>query len=418
MLRPATLVFAFLLLVSAAWAQPTPPRAAKNQGLSENRLTRIRAVTEEHIAAGRMAGVVTVIARNGKVPYFKAFGMADMENKVPMAKDTIFRIYSMSKPITSVATMVLFEEGHFLLTDPVEKYLPELANRDYVEIADGAEKLVDAKRSITIQDLLRHTSGYTYGLGGDAYDKRYADAGILLKDKNLAETIDKLEEIPLKHSPGDEWTYGVNTDILARLVEVVSGQTFDEFLQERIFDRLKMSDTGFVVPEEKRSRLAQLYTRGDDGKLFANPDITRSYQGVEGYFSGGAGLYSTAGDYLRFCRMLLNGGALDGQRILSPKSVELMSSDALDDIPADFPWSDGAGFGLGFQVTTDLGATGMLGSVGEYGWGGAAGTRFWIDPKEKMITLYMIQILPHTGLQFSSQFKNLAYQAIEKSNVN
>lgn len=418
-----TNILILFALPLAVWADKLPAQSPSAAGLSETRLERIAELTQAHVDAGHIAGAVCLIARDGKVAYIEPVGYADRENELPMKTDTIFRIYSMSKPITSVAVMILFEEGKFLLTDPVEKFMPELGDRTVVEFAidlSTSERKMKgdrkpSNRSITIQDLLRHTSGYTYGLGADAYDRLYREKDLLLGDDSLADTLRKLKDLPLKHNPGAEWTYGVNTDILARLVEVVSGQSFDTFLQERIFDPLGMEDTFFWVPPQKTHRLAQLYTRDDEGALFANPGITRSYMGTSEYTSGGAGLLSTAPDYFRFCQMLLNGGTLDGQQILSPKTVELMRSDALDDIPASFQWSDGAGFGLGFQVTTDLGATGMLGSVGEYGWGGAAGTRFWIDPKERLITLYMVQVLPHTGLTYSSQIKNLVYQAIVES---
>jgi CubicO group peptidase (beta-lactamase class C family) len=339
----------------------------------------------------------------------------------------------MSKPITGVGLMILHEEGKFQLTDPVAKYLPELAKLEVrEERTDPATGEVTvhthpARNPITVRDLLRHTAGFTYGFFGDTeVDRRYRESGILLEDKNLAETVTKLGQLPLLFEPGTQWHYSVAVDVQGRLIEVLSGKPLDRFLEERVFAPLGMSDTSFTVANKEWKRLAILYSpegTGSGSDLFltasggkkplvpADPDrADRGYREGGTYFSGGGGLVSSAVDYLHFAQMLLNGGELDGKRILSRKSVELMTTDHLGDIPG--LWSPGYGFGLGFAVLEDVGATGALGSVGEFNWGGAAGTRFWVDPKEGLIGIYMIQILPHTGLPYGTEFRSFTYQAI------
>ncbi len=417
------LVFALLFFISInASAQNLPRTDPGSVGVSADRLDRINQVFQRHIDEGRIAGVTTLVARYGQVVHYDAIGNRDAETSDAMKPDSIFRIYSMTKPITSVAAMMLLEQGQFLLTDPVSMYLPELAGVEVLtetRDADTGEvtySTVPANREITIQDLFRHTSGFVYGVSPSSeLDKRYFEAGVLLEATNLQETVEKLGELPLLFQPGTRWNYGVNTDVLARLVEVVSGQRFDTFLKQQIFEPLAMVDTHFELPESKRDRLAQLYTRQSETKLIPDPDSTRSYMGKPGYYSGGAGLMSTAADYWRFCQMLLNGGELDGHRLLSPKSVELMSMDHLGEVPGGFPWAGGSGFGLGFQVILDPGAFGHSVSQGLYSWGGAAGTGFWIDKEEQLIGVFMIQILPHGGLNYSSQYRNLVYQSLETS---
>jgi CubicO group peptidase (beta-lactamase class C family) len=275
---------------------------------------------------------------------------------------------------------------------------------------------VPAEREIMIQDLLRHTSGFVYGVSESSeLDRRYYEAGVLLEAEDLQETVERLADMPLLFHPGSRWNYGLSTDVLSRLVEVVSGKRFDKFLENRIFKPLGMDDTHFELPDSKNDRLAQLYTRESETKLIPSPEITRSYMGKPGYYSGGAGLLSTAADYWRFCQMLLNGGAFNGRRLLSPKSVELMSMDHLGAVPGGFTWAGGSGFGLGFQVILDPGAFGQVVSEGLYSWGGAAGTGFFIDQEEQLIGVFMIQIMPHSGLQYSAEYRNLVYQAIESS---
>ena len=434
------LVLALALGLNAGvWAGGLPLAAPEEVGLSEARLARITEAMKEDVEKGELRGALALVARKGKIAYFETAGMADTEKGVPMREDTIFRIYSMSKPITSVAVMTLFEEGRFFLKDPVSKYLPELGGLSVIVEGeaesdgpvfnlpdeDPAERpaspttlpdlrTVPAKREITVQDLLRHTAGFTYGFFGNSeVDKLYTQMGILTTDETVAETVEKLSKIPLKHQPGERWEYSVSVDVLGRFIEVIADQPFDEFLQARIFGPLGMVDTGFYVPDDKLDRFAQLYTPAQegDGVEPAPQFFSRNFVNNPTYFSGGGGMVSTAADYLRFCQMLLNGGELDGVRILSRKTVELMTADHTQDIDIAMR-RGGYGFGLGFAVAQDIGRAGSLTSPGEYNWGGAAGTKFWIDPQEQLIGIYMVQILPHTGLRFGNEFKILAYQSI------
>ncbi len=437
--RLVSVALVSIVIQTIAWADNLPSAKPKDVGLSQSRLDRITKAMNNDVESGELRGALAMVARNGKVAYLETAGMADTENDVPMSDDTIFRIYSMSKPITSVAVMMLFEEGRFFLKDPVSKYLPELENLSVIveeEIEEDAPvfnipdeapnnrpatspslaglKTVPAKREMTVQDLLRHTAGLTYGFFGNSQvDKLYTQSGILTTDKNIAETVEKLSKLPLKHQPGEVWEYSVAVDVLGRFVEVVADQPFDEFLQERIFEPLGMDDTGFYVPDDKLHRFAQLYSPAREGKgvVPAAPFLSRRFVNNPTLHSGGGGLVSTAADYFRFCQMLLNGGELDGARILSRKTIELMTADHTRDIPIAMR-ARGYGFGLGFAVAEDIGRAGIPTSPGEYNWGGAAGTKFWIDPEEQFIGIYMVQILPHTGLNFGNKFKILAYQSI------
>ena len=397
-------------------------------GLSSSRLAQIRPHMERHITEKRLAGASGLIVRRGQIAYQEAFGSADREAGVPMRMDTIHRIYSMSKPITSVAVMMLYEEGRFQLNDPVAKYLPEFAKMQVgIEEKDPESgrpvlRLAPARRAMTVRDLLRHTAGLTYGVFGDTLvDRGYREARVL-SQINLAEFVRELAKLPLLHEPGTRWHYSVSVDVLGRLVEVLSGKPFEQFLQERIFEPLSMPDTGFTVPAEKKARLARLYSPTREGGLvpsqtcqtredcFAKwPGAVPSFLQSVGMPSGGGGLVSTAYDYLHFCQMLLNQGTYEGKRLLSRKTVQLMTSDHLGAIPG---MSAGQGFGLGVAVNKSPGEAGMMGSAGEYNWGGAAGTKFWIDPQEQLIGIFMVQILPHTGLEYGSEFRVLAYQSI------
>lgn len=397
-------------------AETLPTATAAEAGLSPDRLARIAPIMRAHVEANRMAGAIGMIVRNGKVGYFETYGYQDSDAKKPMRKDAIFRIYSMTKAVTGVAVMMLYEEGKFFLTDPVSKYLPEFANRK-VAVDGRMTNVVAAEREITIRDLLRHTSGLDYtGPRDEAGAFVYAKLRVQEPGINLAEMVRRMTQAPLVHQPGTTFHYSLSIDVLGRLVEVASGKTLDKFFSERIFTPLGMKDTAFDVPESKWDRLATLYTPAENGtvKRSAAPP-QESYKKPTTLFLGGAGLVSTATDYARFCQMLLNGGTLDGRRLLSRKSVELMSTDHLGNLPrigGGGTVPEGYGFGLTFAVNQDPGRSGSIGSKGEYNWGGAAGTRFWIDPKERMVGIFMVQILPHTGLTFGSQFKQLAYQAI------
>lgn len=438
-----------LAAVSVAVADGLPGVRPDRAGMSGERLQRITAHMNQAVADGVMVGGIGLIARNGRVVYQQTYGMADREAGRPMTTDTLFRIYSMSKPITSVAVMMLYEEGHFALNDPVALYLPELADlRVAVSTADGAGTRMtsdgtvsrsegEGDRSLagqtraparppTIRDLLRHTAGFTYGVFGNTeVDRLYREAGLLADDLSLAEFTDRLGRIPLQYDPGTRWHYSVSVDVQGRLVEVISGMRFGEFLQRRLFGPLGMQDTGFVVPEDSWDRMAQIYaprgTPEELGEAFraavTATELVVAPEAVDAGFrpgarfeSGGGGLVSSTGDYLRFAQMLLNGGELDGVRLLSPKSVELMTTDHLGDVPGGFG-REGMGFGLGFAVALDQGEIGELGSVGEYNWGGAAGTRFWIDPAEQLIGLFMVQSIPHRT-RLGSEFKTLTYQAL------
>jgi CubicO group peptidase (beta-lactamase class C family) len=405
---------------SVVFGQPLPSSTPEDVGISSARLTRIDDFVERHLEANHFAGAVTVVARHGKVFQFKAYGMQDIESGTPMSKDSIFRIYSMSKPITSVAVMALYEEGHFLLGDPVSKWLPEFEDLEVGveelddETGERVLKTVPADREVSIRDLLRHTSGLTYGFWGNSLvDTMYLDKKVLTEDETIQDTVAKLGTIPLKHQPGTVWEYGLSTDVLGRLVEVVSGRPFDEFLEKRIFARLGMTDTGFFVPPEKVRRLVTVYEPNDANTAIApyDPSQTRDYLERPSYFSGGGGLVSTAADYLRFSQMLLNGGELNGERILGPETVELMTTDHLVEI-TDRRDLGAYGFGLGFGISLERGISGSILSEGSFSWGGLAHTGFWIDRKEELIGIFLIQLLPESPLPYRDLFRPVVYQAI------
>ena len=380
------------------------PRAQRPEdvGFSTERLARLTKITQEHVEAGRLPGAVILIARQGKIAYFESFGHRDRDRGLAMTPDALFRIYSMTKPITSVAAMMLQEEGRFQIYDPVSRYLPELA-----KLKVGSEG-ADAPREITIQDLLRHTSGFTYGNRGETpVHRMYRDAKIGRRDDTNAELVAKLGKLPLLYAPGTRFEYGVSTDVLGRLVEVVSGKSLGQVFEERIFQPLGMRDTGFYVTPDKLARAAQPWQRPGGEPMTPRFDVAVKPR----YESGGGGLVGSTEDYLRFSLMLLNGGEWNGVRLLGKKTVEFMTADHLGSIPVATP---GLGFGLGFQVRRDAGIAGIAGSVGEYGWAGNAGTLFWIDPVEQLIALYMIQVGDAERVALRNQFRSLVEQAIVK----
>jgi CubicO group peptidase (beta-lactamase class C family) len=359
--------------------------------------------------------------------------MADIEGQKPMRNDTIFRIASMTKPITAVALMMLYEEGKFLLSDPIAKYLPEFQNPQ-VLVANkekGAEqpyKLVPAKKPITIHHLLTHTAGLTYTFQGTAYvSEMYKKAGVSdglsQTEGTIGDMVAKLAKVPLCRQPGEGFDYGLSMDVVGRLIEVVSGMSLDAFFRERIFTPLGMKDTHFFLPEEKVGRLAALYKPTADNQLEKYSDepvgnalmrfsASYHYKGPKTYFSGGAGLVSTAEDYWLFLQMLLNGGELNGVRLLSRKTVELMATNHIGDtVMWDSPF-DGYRFGLGFAVRTDLGAAWEIGSVGEFTWGGFFYTNFWVDPKEQLIGIMLVQLRPSNDVDLYKKFRVVTYQAI------
>jgi len=387
--------------------RPLPAATPESQGLSTARLERMHAGLQRYVDEGKHSGLVWLLARNARVVDFGAYGRRDIEADLPMEKDTIVRIYSMSKIITTVAVMILYEEGRFELDDPIGNYLPELAHMK-VLVGGTAEKplLADAKTPITIEHLLTHSSGLTYDWGDSAVAKLNHDSKIW-DSASLEEFVHRLSAVPLAHEPGERFTYGVSTDVLGALVEKLSGWSLPAFVEERICSPLGMRDTGFGVPEAKRARLAKVYELGPDHRLHAETKITGEVVTTPKLASGGGGMYSTAGDYARFLQMLLNGGQLDGVHLLSRKTVELMTANHLA-----HPEKPSDGFGLGGAVRLDLGSGRRLGSVGEFGWNGMATTYARIDPKEKMVLILLAQHLPYNEHGIFERFNTLAYQTI------
>jgi CubicO group peptidase (beta-lactamase class C family) len=422
-------------LIATLHAQGLPQGTPESAGLSPERLARIKTAMDAEVAQNRVAGGVGLIARKGKVVWFESFGMADKEAARPMQKDAIFRIFSMTKAVTGVAVMTLYEEGRFALSDPVSRYLPEFATmRVAVERTDPAtgrsvlSHTVPAVRPITILDLLRHTSGFNYeGPHDEKGNLVYQTAGLNAGGGNdfpLSEFTKRLAQAPLVHQPGAIWDYSYSMDVLGRLVEVVSGQPLDQFFADRIFKPLRMDDTGFYVPQQKLGRLATLYNPSPKGVVRADAAAQEAARRKPALLMGGAGLVSTTMDYARFTQMLLSGGVLEQTRLLSPTTVDLMRSDVLGSLPKALirlPVGDGPpvvaelppagyGFGLTFAVSRGPDQTGAVGSKGEYNWAGAAGTTFWIDPDEQLVGVLMIQTM--FDLTMGSKFKQLAYQAI------
>jgi len=410
-----------LALCLAAAAQDLPTAQPESVGLSAERLQRIAQAVDRSIGEKRIAGAVTLVARRGKIAWLKAQGMMDREAGKPMQNDSLFRICSMTKAITSLAVMMLYEEGHFLLDDPVSKYIPEFKNpKVIVKPASGASYSIPATKEITIRNLLTHTAGLTYHWNAEL-GAMYKDAnvahGLLPYDGTIGDSVKHLAALPLLFNPGERFEYGLNVDVLGYLVEVVSGKTLDEFLRTRIFEPLSMKDTYFFVPQNKLNRLAAAYTWYPEKGLSRFPDkpivegnfayaADYPYSGGKKLYAGGAGLSSTALDYARFCQMMLDNGKAGGTRLVSRKTVELMSHDQLG------ATSPGQGFGLGFGVDGIKTPLSELGSAGQYNWGGFFYTAFVIDPKEQMITVFMAQLHPTGDLNLDRLFHALAYQAI------
>jgi len=412
-----------LIAASTALAQLAVSGDPSAAGFVAERLDRIDVAINAEIADAKIPGAVALVIRNGNVVYFKSFGLADVESQTPMQNDNIFRIASMTKAITSVAVMILYEQGRFQLNDPVSKYIPEFAEMAVVSAVDDDGKVtstVAAKKPIKIVDLLTHTSGIGYPFIPSSVQKTYVDAGIIdgvtARDIRLAAQMKLLAEQPLMFEPGSKFAYGLSVDLLGYLIEVISGKSLDQFFTEEIFAPLGMHDSYFYLPKDKADRLVTLYADVNDGGLIVSQgnesDIFLDnprypVAGAQSYFSGGAGLSSTAYDYGRFLQMLLNDGKLDGARILGRKSVELMRISRVD-------WDDDQvpDFGLGFAIVGDLGKKGELGSVGSYSWGGAFYTSYWIDPSENLIGIFMSQVRPDKS-DIRAKFSTLVYQALE-----
>ena len=399
---------------TALLADSFPIVKPSKQGFSSERLERIGDLSQRYIEEKKIAGMVNLVARNGKIVYYDAKGYRGLDDPRPLKKDSLFRIYSMTKPITSVALMMLYEKGAFQMKDPVSKFIPELKN---LTVMNSVGDIVPAEKIMTMQHLMTHTAGFSYGFNpNDVIDKLYIEAE-LVKATNLDDFVNRLATLPLRSEPGTKWHYSVAVDVMGLVVERISGLTFDVYLQQEIFEPLKMTDTFFSVPEEKRSRFLpnQIWNAksGEMNTVVEYPEW--NYEDVT-LFSGGGGLVSTAYDYLRFAEMLRNGGALNGKRLLSPKIIDFMTSNhvaALDENM--YPGSPGLGFGLGFEIVTNPAALGLLSSVGEYSWSGAAGTLFWIDPVENIVSITMIQLMA-SPFPISNELRVLTNQALIQVN--
>jgi CubicO group peptidase (beta-lactamase class C family) len=393
-------------------------------GLSSPQLARIEQWSQRLVDDGKLAGVTTMIARQGQTVHLHSTGKANLATGQAMTPDSIVRIYSMTKPLTSVAIMMLYEQGLFQLDDPISRFLPYFK---HMRVATGGQRgkidTVPAAREITFRDLLTHTSGLTYGfMQSTLVDQRYRDVGIDfgMGECTLGEMVERLAALPLLAQPGSEWNYSVATDVLGHLVAVISGEPFGEFLERRVIAPLGMVDTGFHVPAQKHARLAANYARGEDGRLTLIDDpATSRYLAPRPICSGGGGLVSTAADYMRFCQFMLNEGELDGVRLLGCKTVDLMTSNHLrGDMAAmgmpRFSESsyEGVGFGLGFSVMLDPARAQILGTAGEYAWGGAASTAFWVDPVEDMAVILLTQLMPSSTYPIRRELRVLSYAAV------
>ena len=424
-LTALVVVFVLLLVPQTLAAQGLVRVTPEEVGMSSDRLDRLSLALESYVDEGRLAGAVTIVVRRGKIAYREGLGHLDVEAQAPMPSDGIFRIASQTKALASVGVMLLQEEGRLLITDPIGKYLPAFAETTVAEPnGEGGFNVVPARRPITIRDLLTHTAGISYGMGllatrGPAADT-WEEAGITGwyfadRDEPVVDTMTRLAELPMDAHPGERWIYGYNTDILGAMIEKISGKTLGQFLKERLFDPLGMSDTHFFLPESKVGRLATVYSSvGDGSSLERAPDpghmVGQGHyvNGPRTAFSAGAGALSTATDYATFLQMMLNGGELNGTRILSRKTVESMLRDHLGGIA----FRAGQGFGLGFSLTHDPAATGLPGSVGEFGWGGAYHSTYWADPEEELVVVYLTQLIPAINIDDHEKVRTMIYQAI------
>ena len=412
---PAALILLLFALATPVYPQGLASAKPESVGISSQRLNRISTAMQKAVDEQKIPGIVTLVARRGKVVHLESYGQLDREKRTAMPRDAIFRIASMSKAVTSVAAMMLVEEGRLLLADPVSKFIP--AFRQTTVATATAGETLPARRQITIRDLLTHTAGISYGIG--PREAQYKEKNLYYwyfadKDEPIGVSMERLASLPFDAQPGERFVYGFATDLLGAVIEKAAGMSLDEYLRTRIFAPLKMTDTHFYLPAEKAARLATVYAAGPDG-LTRAPDPGRGQgdyvTGPRKSFSGGAGLLSTASDYARFLQMMLNGGELDGARLLSPKTVELMTSNHVGNL-----YNEGrTGFGLGFEVVEHVGRAGRHSSVGEFGWGGAYHTTMWVDPQEELVAVFMSQLLPTGGATVQGQFRALVYQAIVES---
>ncbi|MEZ0469645.1 serine hydrolase domain-containing protein [Luteimonas salinilitoris] len=408
---------------AAGAASPLPPAEPAEVGVSPSRLARLHAFMDEATGPRGYLGGVTLVVRDGRIVDWRAYGHRDLARSEPMPRDAIFRLYSMTKTVASVAVLMLVEEGAIALDDPVADYLPELAEpRVLVGGSADAPQLRPAREAVTVRMLLTHTAGFPAGLEGDGEAAELLERADPHAASDLRGFVARLAQVPLAAEPGKRFGYdGAALEVLARLVEVVGGQPFDAFLQSRVLAPLRMHDTGFRVPDDQRGRVADITTMGEDGRLVRDdgPSAVRPGAPLNAYPSGAGGLYSTAGDYARFCQMLLDGGELDGVRILGRKTVELMLQNHLTMLdPPVTQFSDAEGFGLGGYVVLDVAARGRPGSVGQFGWAGAASTSFTIDPQERLVAILMLQHLPRDGVddlpRIGGRFQTLVYQSLER----
>jgi len=416
--RSFSICFFLLTALSLVPAQQLERAPALRLGMSEERLERLTDVFQAYVDEGKLPGAVILVTRFEKIAYLKSFGYRDVESKDPMKDDAIFRIASQTKALVSAGIMMLQEDGKLLITDPVGKYIPSFAATTVaVQKDDGAYGVVPAARQITIKDLLTHTAGIGYGWGAAADE--WKAAGIqgwyfADRDEPIAKTVERMASIPMDAQPGTKFVYGYNTDILGVVIERVSGMPLDEFLRERIFEPLGMNDTYFYLPDEKAGRLATVYSAMADGSIVRAPDPGDGIgqgmyvSGPRKSFSGGAGVLSTAHDYAAFLRMLVGSSEYQGARVVSRKSIELMTVDHLGDVP----YRAGLGFGLGFEIIEDLGDFGRMGSEGAFGWGGAYHSTYWVDPKEQLVVVYFTQLIPARGLDDHLKLRSLIYQSL------
>jgi CubicO group peptidase (beta-lactamase class C family) len=422
------LVFCLATLLTSITRGQSPTKATPQAaGLSSQALQKIDELLEQAVERKQIAGAVALLARDGKLGYFAAKGAQDVEAGKEMTTDTLFRIASMTKPVTSVAVMILVDDGKLTVNDPVSKYLPEFKHPKVLVPGSGGEsKLVPASREITIHDLLTHTSGLSYRfMAQGPFVELYRDAdicdGLIRPAFTSAENVRHLAALPLLHQPGTAFQYSLSTDVLGRLVEVISGQNLESFMRKRIFEPLGMNDTYFDLPSDKVGRLAAVYEPGPDKRIRRIGDetvhkgelaycVTSPYKGQRGYCSGGGGLTSSAADYARFLQMLLNGGKWNGARILKPETVRVMTSNQIGDLKFMMPTSR---FGYGFGIVTGTSKDEAT-TVGSYSWGGFFSTGFWVDPEKKLVGVFMTQFSPADHLTLYPEFQKLAYAAIQK----